>query len=166
MTTNSKLDNELTVQARHEQQVKSKLEPLVAQAIAQAREREHVLSLVVLDIDAFRQINETYGHDTGDKVLEELPRVIEQQAELSAVRWGGEEFAVLCPDHSLEEARALAERIRSAVSGHSFSGAGAITVSLGVATHQTGKPAMEVIQRAIAATYQAKMEGKNRVVDG
>ena len=159
MTTNKKN----ATQERHHQQARDRLEPHVAAAIAQAREQGNPLSVIILDVDVFRQINETYGHDIGDKVLEELPVIAEQQAGLPVVRWGGEEFAVLCPDHNLEEAEALAERIRVAVANHSFSGAGAITVSLGVATHQADKPAMDVIQRADAATYRAKTEGRNRV---
>jgi len=160
MTTNKKS----ATQERHHQQARDRLEPRVAAAIAQAQEQGNPLSVILLDVDTFRQINETYGHDIGDKVLEELPTIVEQQAGLSVVRWGGEEFAVLCPDHNLEEAEALAERIRVTVAKHSFSGAGSITVSLGVATHQADKPAMDVIQRAIAATYLAKTEGRNRVV--
>jgi diguanylate cyclase (GGDEF)-like protein len=162
MTTNSGLAD----QERHREQAKSKLEPLVAQAVTHAEEQGHNLSLAVLDVDAFRQINETYGHDVGDQVLKELPKLIESQASLPVTRWGGEEFAILCPEHSLEKALALAERIRIAVASHSFSGAGTVTVSLGVANHQTGKPAMDVIQRAIAATYQAKTNGRNQVVAG
>lgn len=154
------------MQERHQQQARDKLEPQVAAAIAQAQEQGNTLSLIVLDVDAFRQVNVTYGHDVGDKVLEELPEVVEQQSHLPVVRWGGEEFAVLCPDHSPEAAKALAERIRNAIAAHSFSGAGTITVSLGIATYQSSETATEIIQRAVAATYQAKKGGRNQAIAG
>ena len=152
-------DRRTAMQDEHQQQAADRLEPHVTAAIAQTEEQGNKLSLIVLDVDEFRQINETYGHDIGDKVIEELPKAVERQTGYPVVRWGGEEFAVLCPNQSLKEAEALAERIRSAVAKHSFLGTGAVTVSLGVATHQKGQPAMNVVQRAIAATYQAKAEG-------
>jgi diguanylate cyclase (GGDEF)-like protein len=156
----------ISIQKEHQQRAGDRLEPQVAAAIAQAQEQGNSLSLIVLDVDEFRQINEVYGHDVGDQVLAKLSTIVEKQAGLPVVRWGGEEFAVLCPGHNLKEAEALAERIRSAVANHSFSGAGMVTISLGVAIHQTGNAATDVVQRAIAATYQAKRAGKNRVIVG
>ena len=154
------------MQERHQRRAGDRLEPQVAAAIAQAQQQGNTLSLIVLDVDEFRQINEMYGHDVGDQVLAKLSTIVEQQAGLPIVRWGGEEFAILCPEHNLKAAEALAERIRSVVANHSFYRAGTVTISLGVAIHQTGKPATDVAQRAIAATYQAKTAGKNRVIVG
>jgi diguanylate cyclase (GGDEF)-like protein len=159
-------DKETNVQDRHRQQAKDRLEGQVAHAIARARDHGHAVSLIVLDVDQFRQINETFGHTTGDQILAELPEIIGRQSNGPVTRWGGEEFAVLCPGSGLEAASALAERIRSTIAHHSFAEAGAVTVSLGVATHQPGERAMDTIERAIAATYRAKNEGRNRVVTG
>jgi len=136
-----------------------------------ARQRSP-LSLIMLDIDCFKRYNDTYGHVAGDHCLAEVAKVLKdcchRKADL-AVRYGGEEFAVLLPDTDLHGAMVLAEQIRQKVIDrhitHSGSPTGHVTVSLGCyAFVPSSLDSIEVfIQRADAALYQAKHNGRNRV---
>ena len=129
------------------------------------------LSLVMLDIDFFKRYNDTYGHVAGDHCLAEVARALKscchRKADL-AVRYGGEEFAVLLPNTDIHGALAIAEQIRRSVMDknitHSGSPTGYVTVSLGCyAFIPTGRDSIEVfIERADAALYQAKHSGRNR----
>jgi len=136
-----------------------------------ARQRSP-LSLIMVDIDFFKRYNDTYGHVAGDHCLAQVATVLKdcchRKADL-AVRYGGEEFAVLLPDTNLHGAMALAEQIRHRVIdkhiAHSGSPTGFLTVSLGCyAFVPSSLDSVEVfIQRADAALYQAKHSGRNRV---
>ncbi|MDI2594902.1 diguanylate cyclase [Pseudomonas sp. N3-W] len=129
------------------------------------------LSLVMLDIDFFKRYNDTYGHVAGDHCLAEVAKALKscchRKSDL-AVRYGGEEFAVLLPDTDIHGALAIAEQVRRAVMDknitHSGSPTGYVTVSLGCYSFvPTGRDDIEVfIQRADAALYQAKHSGRNR----
>jgi two-component system cell cycle response regulator len=128
------------------------------------------LSLILMDIDHFKQVNDTCGHLQGDVVLQKV--ALHLQKELRsydiAARYGGEEFIAVLPDTSLEEATFVAERIRSSIRGIRFSGALAplsITVSMGVATFSApGCTSVdEFIKRADDALYRAKSNGRDRV---
>lgn len=129
------------------------------------------LSLIMLDIDYFKRYNDTYGHVVGDHCLAQVARAVKgcchRKADL-AVRYGGEEFAVLLPDTDIHGAMTIAEQIRRSVMdkniSHTGSATGYVTVSLGCYSFvPTGRDSMEVfIQRADAALYQAKHAGRNR----
>jgi diguanylate cyclase (GGDEF)-like protein len=129
------------------------------------------LSLIMLDIDYFKRYNDAYGHVAGDHCLAEVARALKgcchRKADL-AVRYGGEEFAVLLPDTDIHGAMVIAEQIRRSVMDkniiHSGSPSGFVTVSLGCYSFvPTGRDSMEVfIERADAALYQAKHSGRNR----
>jgi diguanylate cyclase (GGDEF)-like protein len=129
------------------------------------------LSLIMLDIDYFKRYNDAYGHVAGDHCLAEVARAVKgcchRKADL-AVRYGGEEFAVLLPDTDIHGAMVIAEQIRHSVMDkniiHSGSPLGFVTVSLGCYSFvPTGRDSMEVfIERADAALYQAKHSGRNR----
>jgi diguanylate cyclase (GGDEF)-like protein len=129
------------------------------------------LSLIMLDIDYFKRYNDAYGHVAGDHCLAEVARAVKgcchRKADL-AVRYGGEEFAVLLPDTDIHGAMVIAEQIRRSVMDkniiHSGSPTGFVTVSLGCYSFvPTGRDSMEVfIERADAALYQAKHSGRNR----
>jgi two-component system cell cycle response regulator len=137
---------------------------------AGARERQ--ISVLLLDIDRFKSVNDTYGHDAGDEVLREFAlRVRAHTRGVDVVaRYGGEEVVVLVPDTSLEVAKAVAERIREQVEIVPFSiQAGkrtiGVTVSIGVAARQAGdQTGADVLKRADLALYRAKQEGRNRVI--
>ena len=126
------------------------------------------LSLLLLDLDGLKQINDSHGHRTGTDALLSLGTAIRQviRATDVAARWGGDEFAVLAPHTAGEAALRLGERIRSALAAERGAGV-SVTVSIGVATLD---PAIETTsvgtlwERADVALYQAKQAGRNRVV--
>ncbi len=127
-------------------------------------------ALVMVDLDHFKKVNDTYGHQQGDVVLKSTSWEIQEQLRQydSASRFGGEEFVLLLPETSLEEAVNVAERLRQAISKIQFSGSVAdlkITASLGVAAipHKKIKTTEDLIRHADIALYQAKNNGRNRV---
>ena len=136
-------------------------------AIALARRSGRPLSLLAVDVDHFKRVNDTHGHGVGDQVLQSLAQTLQQRLRSSdvAARIGGEEFVALLPDTSLEEARAAADALRLAVAAQSHPQAGPITISLGVSALRADDAdnASTLLERADAALYQAKKEGRNRV---
>ena len=144
------------------------LKLLFDRAIARGRS----LSVCITDIDRFKSVNDTYGHDAGDEVLKEFAarvRSTVRGADL-ACRFGGEEFVVIMPDTPPETAAAIAERLRHAVESQPFvlrqSGTQlSITASLGISSTVYGAPsAEELVRQADRALYEAKHGGRNRVV--
>jgi diguanylate cyclase (GGDEF)-like protein/hemerythrin-like metal-binding protein len=130
-----------------------------------ARRTRQPLSLVMLDIDHFKEVNDRHGHAVGDQVLAEVARIT--MASLRSLdllaRWGGEEFLLLMPGAGLSEASAIADRLRVAIEGHDFGTAGHLTVSLGVAEWVRGGSLSEWVARVDAALYRAKDQGRNCV---
>jgi diguanylate cyclase (GGDEF)-like protein len=118
-----------------------------------------------LDIDYFKKINDTYGHDTGDKVLETMSSIfrVSIRGFDSLIRWGGEEFLLIAPTTDLEKAGLLAERLRKIIENQSFDTAGKITISLGVASFRSDDNKDSIVKRADEALYVAKRNGRNRV---
>lgn len=127
---------------------------------------EQVTSLVMIDLDDFKHINDTYGHQEGDQVLTTISAQIREAVEgtpgASAGRWGGEEFMILLPGLDLAAAAALAERLRAKIEELSFANCGE-TASFGVAQALPGEAPDPLIFRTDAALYAAKRAGKNRV---
>jgi diguanylate cyclase (GGDEF)-like protein len=122
------------------------------------------MSLIVLDVDCFKQINDTHGHDAGDRVLLQLAQVVRSVVRPSdyPARWGGDEFAVLLPDSNLNHARLMAEKIRLTVESFLFD-VGPVTVSLGAALLSSDRSVNSLFQRADRALYDAKRQGRNRI---
>lgn len=129
------------------------------------------MALMILDVDHFKAVNDTYGHDTGDVVLKEFATRLKRNirgVDL-ACRFGGEEFVVLMPDTDFRQAEAIAERVRLSIAERGFeAGAGRmlpVTVSVGVTLNESLSDTPEtLIKRADVALYRAKREGRNRVV--
>ncbi|MFZ7103068.1 MAG: GGDEF domain-containing protein [Peptococcaceae bacterium] len=123
------------------------------------------LFLIMLDIDHFKRVNDTYGHDIGDHVLKELTSLINNHIRKSDIfsRIGGEEFVVILADTDRPNALALGEKIRKLVEGHSFERAGEITISIGIAEYIKGDTGDSLFKRADNALYKAKSQGRNRV---
>jgi diguanylate cyclase (GGDEF)-like protein len=128
------------------------------------------LTLVLFDIDHFKKVNDTYGHQAGDYVLSELSMLMTNslRAEDVFARYGGEEFGVICRGSDLAQGQIVAERLRRAVEGQTFSYDGKVipvTISLGVAglPDPTIKDTTELIGAADAALYRSKHGGRNRV---
>lgn len=122
--------------------------------------------LVVMDIDNFKSLNDNYGHSVGDAVLKHLvataTKVLRKTDKI--YRIGGEEFAILMADASLEDARVLAEKIRKKVEDDRSNNVPAFTVSLGISSLLSGESGYDWLKRADMAMYQAKRNGKNQVV--
>jgi diguanylate cyclase len=132
------------------------------------RRREDRWCLMMLDVDYFKQINDRYGHDTGDRVLVALARCLaaRMRSDDTLCRWGGEEFVVLLPRTKLPQALELAESLRAAVARLSEGDLPSFTLSFGVVARQEGEVAQQVVHRADTALYSAKVMGRNRVVAG
>ena len=143
-----------------------------AEALERARRRRRPLALMMVDLDLLREINNTYGHLAGDRVIRAVAEVFRAHLRIEDVpaRFGGEEYSVLLPDTPLDQALEIAERIRREVAAwpiHVETAAEPIraTVSIGVACFPTdGTTQTELIHQADLAVYRAKLQGRNRVV--
>ena len=124
------------------------------------------LALIMLDIDYFKQVNDTYGHEVGDEVLKELCRRLGQRLRRSDVlcRIGGEEFVVLCPGSQAHQAHELAESLWQVVREQPFATVGQVTASFGVTSWQNGDDADSLLRRADEGVYAAKQAGRDRVI--
>jgi diguanylate cyclase (GGDEF)-like protein len=141
------------------------LEQRLEEETARARRYRHPLSLLFLDVDGLKRINDRDGHHAGDAALLRVADALRQAARGTdfAMRWAGDEFALLAPETASEPAARLAERIRAIVAGPGSEG---VTVSVGVATTHGGTYATpdRLRARADAALYAAKGQGRDRVV--
>ncbi|MEX2376285.1 MAG: GGDEF domain-containing protein [Dehalococcoidia bacterium] len=132
------------------------------------------LSVLMLDLDGFKQVNDRWGHPLGDEILRDIASLVRQNVRESDTvgRYGGEEFMVILPEASAAQAVAAAEKLRSAVEAHDFRTSGhipspvRITVSVGVASMpvEEEQDEVELFSRADQALYEAKRTGRNRVV--
>lgn len=122
-------------------------------------------SIIILDLDHFKQVNDQYGHPAGDRVLQEFSQVAKSEARLTdhLARWGGEEFAIALPHTGLDQALTLAERVRAKVASYAFSTVGSMTTSIGVAEYRPGETPIALLERVDQALYRAKAGGRNRV---
>jgi diguanylate cyclase (GGDEF)-like protein len=139
-------------------------EQVLAREQAMAEQHRKALSLMIVDVDSFKMVNDRYGHNTGDDVLYQVSDTLSRAVRSSdcVARWGGDEFAVVLPETSLDEARIVAEGMRAAVLAAPFS-IKDVSISVGVAQLERGEPAAALIERADRALYVAKRKGKNRV---
>ncbi|WP_341416744.1 sensor domain-containing diguanylate cyclase [Paenibacillus filicis] len=121
-------------------------------------------SLCILDIDHFKKVNDTYGHQTGDQVLEQLARILKAHArsEDIAARYGGEEFVLILPGTDGPESRSIAEHLRQIVAESSWI-TGSLTVSVGIATYTAEETDATILKKADQALYTSKLNGRNRV---
>ena len=142
----------------------------LAQEVDRANRYARPLSLVMIDVDHFKIYNDTYGHPQGDIILRELARLLREVSRTSDIvaRYGGEEFALILPETDRVRAQEMGHRLREQVELHPFPGEerlprGALTISVGVATHTLTGAKEVLVQRADAALYSAKRAGGNCV---
>jgi len=135
-------------------------------AISKMEDDGTMLSLVVLDVDNFKMINDEYGHQIGDEVLNKMGIILTEQIRKIdiAARWGGEEFVILLPNSDIETAYEAAERIRRMIEGYTFAPLEKVTASFGVVSYRKGESLEAFVQRGDKMMYQAKANGKNCVV--
>lgn len=128
----------------------------------------HSFSVLVADIDHFKMVNDTHGHDCGDYVLQQVALTLSKNTQKrdTVARWGGEEFLVFLPETSVHQAEKTAKRLQQAIQDMSVpynNRSVAITISIGIAEYQPGETLNELIKVADSLLYQAKHEGRNRV---
>jgi diguanylate cyclase len=142
------------------------LQETIDQRIADAQRYARPLSLLMLDLDLFKSINDRHGHPVGDAVLRETAALLATvlRANDSIGRWGGEEFVVIAPETDDEAAEQLAERCRAELADHGFDRVPeGVTASIGVASFRPNDTARDLLKRADDALYEAKRAGRNRV---
>ncbi len=126
-------------------------------------------SIIFLDIDNFKKINDTYGHDAGDTVLQKVAGILHNRLRISDLfgRWGGEEFIIALLGANIETAKAVAEQLREGIEHLKIPFKGerlTVTASLGITEYNNEKDLSELINKADKAMYNAKQKGKNRVI--
>ena len=136
--------------------------------VSRARRYGEPLSVILIDIDHFKSVNDEYGHEVGDRVLKQVANRLSEnlRSEDFCARWGGEEFLVCLPNVSLNGARTVAEKLRQSVQktpGQSTAGPIRLTISLGVAGYSADQSLDDIVRTADTAMFQAKRNGRNRV---
>lgn len=143
-----------------------KFEEFFELELQKAKMQRNSLSLILLDIDHFKAINDTFGHDVGDDVLKQLSRLIAQNIRSSdtLARWGGEEFAILLPGTPLDKAVLVANNLKICIANNNFDKLQQVTASFGVGVYLDGDEKDQLFKRVDQALYMAKKQGRNIVV--
>ena len=141
------------------------LQGILNAEIRRAQRHNLPFSIILADIDHFKKVNDTHGHQVGDDVLKLAARLMREniRAEAIAARWGGEEFMIVSPQGDLQQTRALAEKLRSLIETTAFPEVETLTCSFGVAQMAPGDSIRTLTERADKALYLAKSSGRNRV---
>ena len=142
-----------------------KLDEVLNEVCLKAHRYSNDFSVIMIDLDHFKMINDNYGHHVGDSVLTEFSRLLENNIRDVDVcgRWGGEEFLVICQETGLDAARYFAERLRQAVEVREFGGKLKITASFGVSAWDGCRDEESMLKDVDAMLYRAKEAGRNRV---
>lgn len=142
------------------------LDQVLERELASAKRSGKVFSVIIVDIDFFKQVNDRHGHLAGDDVLSTFGKLLKSRVRDSDIagRWGGEEFLVICPNTNLVDTHGFAESLRELVEHTEFPVVGSKTASFGVANFNTGDSIAALLARADEALYRAKGTGRNRVV--
>ena len=129
------------------------------------RYKSEPFSIVLFDVDNFKQINDTYGHITGDIVLQRIAGVVKNTIRTTDLgcRWGGEEFIVIYPLTNISQAAEASEKIRKQINELTFDSIKNVSCSFGVAQFESDDTMQSLLARADQAMYKAKKSGKNRV---
>ncbi|WP_290702819.1 GGDEF domain-containing protein [Amphritea sp.] len=145
-----------------------KLDEDLSYAIKRSKRTKNDFSIILLDIDNFKLVNDRFGHLVGDEVLKAFSSLIASAIRETDIvgRWGGEEFLIICPDTDLQGGKKLAEQLRKRVEEYEFPEKQQLNASLGVVVHEDTEKADAVIARVDKALYRAKEQGRNRVEAG
>jgi len=142
-----------------------KLEESFEHELLRASRYKRTFSIILLDIDLFKAVNDTYGHQVGDDILIKVAELVQENIRSSDVlgRWGGEEFLIICPETDLTGAGTLADQVRHAIATYDFPVVGKKTASFGVACSNENESKESIIKRADDALYEAKNAGRDLV---
>ena len=138
---------------------------IVEKEMIYSRRRDDDISILMMDIDNFKRINDAYGHDWGDRVLKKLAKLVISNIRIEDifVRWGGEEFVLLLPHTNLDKAALFSEKIRCLIEESNTKELSSVSVSIGVALVDLDKNIEYAISCADTAMYSAKRNGRNQV---
>lgn len=144
---------------------RARLQGLLEAELRRARRHSLPVSVILGDIDHFKSINDTHGHQTGDDVLKKFARLIRDNVRIEDIvaRWGGEEFMIVSPLNDTDSTCKLAEKLRRIIAAETFSKAGHVTCSFGVSQARREDSIRTLTERADKALYRAKTRGRNRV---
>ena len=142
-----------------------KINELIQNEIERSQRYRKGFSIIIMDIDFFKRVNDRYGHLAGDQLLKMFSDIIRDTIRHTdtAGRWGGEEFVILCPETNMDGATALADKMRQHIFNYIFNDFGKQTASFGVACYIDNDSVDTIINRADIALYNAKNTGRNRV---
>ena len=145
-----------------------KLDEDLSYAIRWCKRNSGTFSVILLDIDNFKSINDSYGHLAGDKLLQAFATILTSATRDSDIvgRWGGEEFVIICPDTDLQGCKQLAEQLRIQIEAYPFPHIKKLTASLGITCYQNDDAESAIISRVDNALYRAKQLGRNRLEIG
>ncbi len=138
---------------------------LLNMELERAKRYNKVFSVIIFDIDNFKKINDTYGHQKGDMVLQKVASLLKENLRQTDFfgRLGGEEFIVIAPETKAEDAFKLAEKLRKLLENANFDSVGQVTASFGISQYEKGKDVNQLLKEADEALYIAKRKGKNLV---
>jgi len=144
---------------------RKKLTEVLDNELDRSKRFNHEFGFMMLDIDYFKRINDTYGHQVGDNVLKDIGRLINLYTRSTdiVIRWGGEEFVILCLETDVDGVMRLAENLRKEIEKYEFDTAGNQTISIGITMNNQDDKASKIAKRADEALYKAKNSGRNKI---
>jgi len=147
---------------------RAKLDEVFEKELKKVKRYETDLSIILLDIDHFKEVNDTYGHQTGDIVLCEFAKLLKDNIRESDYlgRWGGEEFLIICPSTNEENIISLATNLKTKIEKNIFTTVNNKTSSFGVSTYKDEDTKDSLIKKAYDALYEAKKAGRNQIKQG
>ena len=142
-----------------------KLDEVLDLELQRSKRYNHTFGVILIDIDYFKSVNDNYGHQVGDQVLQEIAKILKEHTRnLDIVgRWGGEEFLIICPETDYDGIIKLSETLRNLIEIHDFSIVKKKTASFGVSIYNNDENVETIIKRADDALYKAKENGRNRI---
>ncbi len=143
-----------------------KLDEILEYELIQSQRYLHPLSIIILDIDEFRKINDTHGYQSGDLILKMVARLIQNNCRAADTvgRWGGDKFLLICPKTRLEGAKVLARKLLEIIANSYFPKVGSNTASAGLAEYRKDDSQWQLLERAEKALHVAKKKGKNQML--
>ncbi|MDH5387568.1 MAG: GGDEF domain-containing protein [Gammaproteobacteria bacterium] len=143
------------------------IDDILEKSFSRSQRYQEEISIILIDIDKFKEVNDTYGHQTGDHVLQKLANILQDNTRSSdsVGRWGGEEFIVITSNTGKSDIAIMAEKLRLTIESCDFDNVGKITASFGIANYESGDSVESLTRRADVCLYLAKKSGRNKVID-